>query len=431
MILSRTRRIGATVAAALAVALSVSACSSAAQPSAGDTFNVWWFDSPESAMGQAAQHALDEFKKAHPNVKVVFQQKSFEQMQQTGTMILNSDTAPDVMEFTKGSATAGLAAKSGLLEDLTEAAKKNGWNDVMSSSVAAVGHYDKRGVLGLGPLYGVPNYGEFVGVYYNKAAFAQQGLAIPKTMAEFQTAMDKFVAAGITPLSVAGAEYGANHLWYQLALTQADRAQVDDFQLFKGKVDFHDKAWTYAAQTMVDWQKKGYFSSDATGLKAADMLSNFTTGKNPMMVSGSWFDGQLSASKLDWGKFVFPGASLTEGSGGNIWVVPTKSKQKDYATEFIDLTLKEGAQTVLANAGAAAVAADPAKVTDEHAKASTEMFKSIADANGLAYYADWPAPGYYDFQVKSLQSLLTGEMSVTQFNDAIAKFYQDYAAQIG
>ena len=38
---------------------------------------------------------------------------------------------------------------------------------------------------------------------------------------------------------------------------------------------------------------------------------------------------------------------------------------------------------------------------------------------------------FYDFQVKSLQSLLTGTLSVAQFNDAIAKFYQDYAAQIG
>lgn len=430
MIFSRTRRIGAAVAA-LAVALTVTSCSSGAQPSAGDTFNVWWFDTPDSAMGQAAAHALDEFKKEHPNVKVVFEQKSFEQMQQTGTMILNSDTAPDVMEYTKGSATAGLAAKSGLLEDLTQTAKKRGWNQLMPSSVSAVGHYDDRGVLGLGPLYGVPNYGEFVGVYFNKDAFAKQGIEVPQTMAELEAAMDKFVAAGITPLSVAGAEYGANHLWYQLALTKADRTWVDDFQLFKGKVDFHDKAWTYAAQTMLDWQKKGYFSPDATGLKAADMLSNFTTGKNPMMVSGSWFDGQLAASTLDWGKFAFPGAKLTSGSGGNIWVVPSKSKQKEYAADFIDLTLKSAAQKVLANAGAVAVAADPADVTDPHAKASAEMFTSIADADGLAYYADWPAPGFYDFQVKSLQSLLTGEASVEQFNDAIGKFYQDYAAQIG
>jgi raffinose/stachyose/melibiose transport system substrate-binding protein len=420
-------------ALAFALALGLSACSSSGAPTEeNNTFTVWWFDTPDSAMGIASAHALEEFKKAHPDVQVVFEQKSFEQMQQTGTMVLNSDTAPDVMEFTKGSATAGLAAKSGLLVDLTETAAKRGWNDLMPPSVAAVGHYDERGVLGLGPLYGIPNYGEFVSVYYNKDLFDQHGVKVPATMAEFEAAMDAFVAAGVTPLSVAGAEYGANHLWYQLALTKADRPWVNNFQLFEGDVDFHDEAWTFAAQTMLDWQEKGYFSKDATGLKATDMLTEFTTGQNPMMVSGTWFDGQLSAATdLNWSKFSFPGADYISGSGGNIWVVPERSTQKELAEEFINFTLQPDAQMVLANAGAVAVAADPAQVTDPHAQESATMFAGIAESDGLAYYADWPAPGFYDFQVKSLQSLLTGTLSVAQFNDAIAKFYQDYAAQIG
>jgi raffinose/stachyose/melibiose transport system substrate-binding protein len=336
-----------------------------------------------------------------------------------------------VLEFTKGTATAGLAAKSGLLEDLSDVAKERGWNDLIAPSVAAVGQYDERGVMGLGPQYGIPNYGEFVGVYYNKDLFAQYGLTPPTTMAEFEKVMDAFVAAGMTPLSVAGAEYGANHLWYQLALSKADRSWVDDFQLFAGDVDFQDEAWTYAAKTMVDWRDKGYFSPDSTGLKANDMLTNFTTGVNPMMVSGSWFDGQLTAaSELKWGEFAFPDSQFTEGSGGNIWVIPTKSKQKDYAAEFIDLTLQASSQNVLANAGAVAVASDSEAVTDQHSKDASAMFATISENDGLAYYADWPAPGYYDFQVKNLQNLLTGAMSVTEFNDAIGKFYHDYAAQI-
>lgn len=428
---SSRSRLGLLGAAVLSIALTVSGCSPGGDANAGDTFTVWWFDTPESAMGKAAANALAEFEKAHPDVKVVFEQKSFEQMQQSGTMILNSDTAPDVLEFTKGTATAGLAAKSGLLEDLSDVAKERGWNDLVAPSVAAVGQYDERGVMGLGPQYGIPNYGEFVGVYYNMDLFAQHGLTPPTTMAEFEKVMDAFVAKGVTPLSVAGAEYGANHLWYQLALSKADRSWVDDFQLFAGDVDFQDEAWTYAAKTMVDWRDKGYFSPDSTGLKANDMLTNFTTGVNPMMVSGSWFDGQLTAaSELKWGEFAFPDSQFTEGSGGNIWVIPTKSKQKDYAAEFIDLTLQASSQNVLANAGAVAVGSDSEAVTDQHSKDAAAMFATISENDGLAYYADWPAPGYYDFQVKNLQNLLTGAMSVTEFNDAIGKFYHDYAAQI-
>lgn len=396
-----------------------------------DVFTVWWYDAPDSAMGTSAAHALDEFKKAHPDVKVVFEQKSFEQMQQSGTMVINSDSAPDLLEFPKGTATAGLAAKSGLLLDLTDVASERGWDKTIPESVMAVGKYDDRGVMGVGPTYGIPNYGEFVGVYYNKDMFAEYGIDVPSTMDEFEKAMDAFVAKGITPLAMAGAEYGANHLWYELALSKADRNWIDDFQSFSGTVDFHDEAWTHAAETMVDWQDRGYFSSDATSMKATDMLNAFTTGTNPMMVSGSWFDGQLTAaSDLNWGEFLFPGNTYTLGSGGNIWVVPANSKQQGLAYDFIDLTLQESTQNVLANAGGVAVASDLDAIEGEHAKEAAANFAAIADADGLGYYPDWPAPGYYDFQVKQLQQLLSGTASVTEFNDSIGKFYEDYAVQM-
>ncbi len=55
--------------------------------------------------------------------------------------------------------------------------------------------------------FGVPNYGEFVGVYYNEDAFAEAGLAIPTTYEEFVDVLDAFVAQGVTPLAEAGAEY--------------------------------------------------------------------------------------------------------------------------------------------------------------------------------------------------------------------------------
>ena len=50
-------------------------------------------------------------------VKVEFEKKSFEQIRQNAAQILNSDEAPDVMEYNKGNATAGLLASQGLLRD--------------------------------------------------------------------------------------------------------------------------------------------------------------------------------------------------------------------------------------------------------------------------------------------------------------------------
>ncbi|MHA7288857.1 ABC transporter substrate-binding protein [Arthrobacter sp. MDT3-24] len=426
------RRTTAAAALAISAALALSGCSGSGATDESKTLTVWWFEAPDSAMGVSFAQARKDFEAAHPGVTVKFEQKSFDQIQQSGTMILNSNSAPDVLEYAKGSATAGLAAKSGLLTDLTDVAAKNGWDKKIPASVAAVGHYDERGVLGNGPLYGVPAYGEFVGVYYNKDMFAKYGVKVPTTLAEFESAMDTFVANGVTPLTMSGAEYGANHLWYELALSQADRSWVDNFQLYKGPVDFHDKPWTSAAQTMVDWGKKGYFSKDSTGIKATDMLNAFTSGTSPMMVSGSWFDGQLKTGvkSFQWGQFQFPGNKLTAGSGGNIWVVPEKSKNKDLAYDFINRTLDTSNQNLMGNSGGLPVAADPAAITDPQSSAAVATFKSITESDGLAYYPDWPAPGYYDQQVKALQNLLTGAISVKDFNDAIAKPYQDYLSQL-
>ncbi len=72
---------------------------------------------------------------------------------------------------------------------------------------------------------------------------------MPTTLDEFTAAMDTFVAAGTTPLCMAGAEYPAGQLSYQLALTKADRSFVDDYQLYKNPVDFQADPLKYGAET--------------------------------------------------------------------------------------------------------------------------------------------------------------------------------------
>ena len=83
------------------------------------TLKLWHYEGPDSAMGVAWNEAIKEFEAKHPGVKVKFEEKGFEQIQQNAGMILNSDEAPDVMEYNKGNATAGLLSKQGLLTDLT------------------------------------------------------------------------------------------------------------------------------------------------------------------------------------------------------------------------------------------------------------------------------------------------------------------------
>lgn len=421
------RRITALTAAALSGALLLTSCGGSDGGGGGDgrTLRLWHYEGPDSAMGVAWNAAIEEFERTHPGVEVEFEEKGFEQIRKTAPMVLNSSDAPDLMEYNKGNATAGLLSKQGLLTDLTPEVTARGWDKKIGAGVRTTSQYDTDGVMGSGKWYGVPNYAEYTMVFYNKDLFAEHGIAEPTTLAELTAAMDEFVEAGITPLANAGAEYMAQQYLYQLALSKADRAWVNAYELYQGETDFHDASWTYGAQTFADWVEKGYISEKSTGTKSEDAGVSFIQGKAPMLFSGSWWYGRFKAeNQFDWGTFPWPGTDLTLGSGGNLWVVPEGAKNKELAYDFIDITMSEKIQNLLGDKGGVPVAADPAAITDPQAKKLIADFNTLSEKDGLAFYPDWPVPGFYDVLVSETQKLITGSSDPDAYLDAIGEAYE-------
>ncbi|WP_328507059.1 MULTISPECIES: ABC transporter substrate-binding protein [unclassified Streptomyces] len=421
------RRVTAVAAAALSGALLLTSCggSDSGGGGGGGTLRLWHYEGPDSAMGIAWNAAIEEFEKTHPGVEVEFEEKGFEQIRKTAPMVLNSSDAPDLMEYNKGNATAGLLSKQGLLTDLTAEVSARGWDKKLSAGVRTTSQYDAGGVMGSGKWYGVPNYAEYTMVFYNKDLFEKHGISEPTTLAELTAAMDEFVDAGITPLANAGAEYMAQQYLYQLALSKADRAWVDAYELYQGKADFHDAAWTYGAETFADWVDKGYISEKSTGTKSEDAGVSFIQGKAPILFSGSWWYGRFKAENtFDWGTFPWPDTNLTLGSGGNLWVVPKGAKNKELAYDFIDITMSEKIQNLLGDKGGVPVAADPAAITDPRAKELIADFNALSEKDGLAFYPDWPVPGFYDVLVSETQKLMTGSADPDAYLDAIGEAYE-------
>jgi raffinose/stachyose/melibiose transport system substrate-binding protein len=384
----------------------------AARAAEAKVLRVWHYEAADGAMGIAWAEAVKRFEASHPGVKVQLEIKGFEQIRQTAPMVLNSDEAPDVMEYNKGNATAGLLSTQGLLTDLTATAKARGWDKVLGPSLQTTCRYDDRGVMGSsGKWFGVTNYGEFVMVYFNKDLFAKHGVKVPGTLAELEAAMAAFKKAGVQPLAMGAAEYPAQHLFYELALTRANRAFVNAFELYQGKFSFSGPEFTFAAQKIQEWVQMGWLTKDSAGQKAEAMGLEFIGGKAPMMISGSWWYGRLvnEVKGFQWGIFTFPGGKLHPGSGGNLWVVPSKAKNKDLAYDFVELTLSKDVQDLLGNSGGVPVNADPARVTNAKAKELIEAFAQLNRTDGLAFYPDWPAAGFYDTLVGAVQDLVLGK----------------------
>lgn len=427
------RYIASVGALALALPLTLAACGGDSGGGGGDdstsgakTLTIWDYESDDSAMGQAWAKAIDIFKDEHPGVTVDVEAQTFEQIQKNAKIVLTGDDVPDVMEYNKGNATAGQLASQGLLTSLTDEAKDRGWDTLLPDSIQTTAKYDDKGLMGSGDWYGVPNYGEFVGVYFNQDMLDKYGIAVPTTFDEFEAALATFKANGITPLAEAGAEYPMGQLWYELLLHYGDRDLVNDYQLFDADVDFQSEAFTQATNKLDEWIKDGYIASDSAALTAEDMGVSFINGTYPMMVSGSWWFGRLASEvKFNWGQTLFPGNTLHPGSSGNIWVVPENADAKDLAYDFIDITLRPEVQNVLGQAGGLPVAGDTSAITDEKTKELTENFQSILTDDGLAYYPDWPVAGFYDVIVSQLQSLINQSKSPTEVLDGLSSAYQD------
>jgi raffinose/stachyose/melibiose transport system substrate-binding protein len=410
------------VAAAAAASLAVAAFGGAAH-AANKTFNVWWYEK-DTAMAATWADALKELGKKHKDVTIKFQLKTWDQIQKAGNSILASNQAPDLSEWNKGNATAGTASKAGLLTDLAPYAKKYGWTKLIPSSALLYGQYTD-GIMGSGKLYGVSSYGEYVSVFYNKDLFASKKLSIPKTQADLVAAMEAFKGSDVTPMQLGGNGYQIVHLAYALAVSQADQKWVNSFQLFKGAaVDpTTDKNWAYAAKTVVAWNKAGYFPKNVSGVTPDDAVAAFQQGKAAMIVGGSWLDQSMAekVTTFKYGKFLVPG-TLTVGSAGNLLVIPSKSKNKDLAAEFINMIVSKKYQNELGNKGGLPLLADAAAVKNAgYAITGTEFAKAVKN-NALAMYPDWPVPGYYEVMLAAGTKLLS-DGDTAAYAKTIGDFY--------
>lgn len=415
---------GAAIALATFTALALAGCSGGGNSTddVPQTLTVWWYETDDSALAQSWNNSLETFKKEHPDVTVKFELKTFEEMQQSGQKLLSSNEVPDVVEYNKGNATAGVAAEAGLLTDMTKEAAERGWD--LDNTAQDVGLYDK-GVMGSGQRYGVTNYGEFVTVWYNTELFAEHGVEVPATLPEFETALKTFTDNGVTPLALGSNDYFGSHLLYELALANMDETSWAAYQQFAEEPDW--AAWEKAADKVKDWTDKGYIAPESNDLTAQEAGDGFIGGDFPMMVSGSWWAGNLDILIAEGTvqQFLFPGNSLHPGSGGNLWVVPQKAKNKDLAYDFIDITLRPEAQNMLGRLGSVPVAGDPKQLEQGTAKIVVGQFNELvaSQEGGLAWYPDWPVAGLHEVQVAQMSELVRGTVTPEQAVENIKAAY--------
>lgn len=140
--------------------------------------------------------------------------------------------------------------------------------------------------------------------YYNEAVFAENGLEEPNNMDEFVATCQTLVDAGITPITTAG--WNSSACLISGIISAADPAAYK--ALTEGTVTWTDDSIRNALKYFDELKLMGAFAPDTTNKDDATAYAEFQNGSAAMLLTYSWFNGDMLADKLGFeaGYFSFP-----------------------------------------------------------------------------------------------------------------------------
>lgn len=402
------------------------------------TLTVW---DQEVRGGQAAQieELNKEFQAKYPNITLKRVSRSFDDLKTTLGLALSGNDAPDVFQANNGRPDMGKFVQAGQLLPLDRYADAYRWTDRYPESVRKYSSYSPDGkTFGTGNLYGLPQVGEVVGVYANKAVLAKADVSeVPTDWAGFEASLQKVKDAGEQPLVLGNLDkWPAIHVFgtVQAQTTPADQIRTLGFGQSGGSWTTAEN--TKAAQTLVDWVDKGYFSKDVNGLGYDPAWQQFSKGTGAYLIAGTWLQADLGKAMGDDVTFVLPPKAqqvpVATGGTGIPWAVSSKTKNPDAAAAYIDFITNKDAMGVLAKTENLPVA----DTADQKAPSAIGQdvftaFGTAVDDDSLVPYLDYATPTMSDTLGAALQDLLAKKATPEQFLETVQKDYGDFVAQNG
>jgi len=309
-----TRKIAVVLMAVLLLALSVGPAFTQ-----DDVVIRWWHISTQEDQKQYWQDLADDYMAANPGITIeitVLENAAFKEQLNVN---MQAGDPPDIFE-SWGGAVLWNFADNGLVRNIAPELEGE-WKDTFSAQ-AALNLFGRDGEY-----YGVPWTWGAVGMFYNKALFAEAGLdpeAPPATWAEFLTAVDALKAAGITPIALGEGEKWPGHFWWVYLAT---RLGGEDAFLaaYDRSGSFEDEPFVEAGAYLKDLIDMEPFQEGFLAATHPESQGVFGDGNAAMMLMGQWTPGaqaQYSADGEgigdDLGFFNFPAVEMGAGNPGDV-----------------------------------------------------------------------------------------------------------------
>jgi len=224
------------------------------------------------------QQIIPAFEKDHPDIKIVFSSYSPPEYNAVLNAKLDANSAGDLITCRPFDASLELFRK-GQLADLTDLAGMANFSDVAKSAWST----DDGAQT-----FCVPMASVIHGFIYNKEIFAELGLEIPRTEAEFFALLDKINEDGsYIPLAM-----GTKDLWdiatmgYQNIGPTYWKGEEGRKALIAGEQKLTDEPWVEPFRVIARWAS--YMGDGFEAQTYPDSQNLFTLGRAAIFPAGSW-----------------------------------------------------------------------------------------------------------------------------------------------
>jgi raffinose/stachyose/melibiose transport system substrate-binding protein len=392
-----------------------------------------WDQEVRGGQNEQMERLNAAFQQQYPNITIKRDSRSFDDLATTLRLALSGNDAPDVVQANNGRADMGAFVAAGELLPLGPWARAYGWDQRYSDSVSQYVSYSPDGkVFGEGEMYGLPQVGEVVGIYYNPAELQRLGVAVPTTWEQFEAALGAVKAAGVTPIALGNVEgWPALHVFgtVQDQLVPAD--QITDLAFGRKGASWTTPENTQAAQRVAEWARAGYFTEGVNGIDDNQAWQAFARGEAAFLIGGSWYAADLEAAMGHNVRFMPPPppaglpVSATGGTGLP-FAITSASDAPDAAAAYLDFITSSDAMQVLTETGNLPVVDTAAQTPPAGLSRDVfAAFAAVADGGRLLPYLDYATPTMGDTMGAALQDLLSGAQPPEA---VLSKVEADYAA---
>lgn len=377
-------------------------------------------------------------KQKYPHLNIVNTSMSLTEQNDKLPLAFGSTTsAPTVSQTNEGLENQGRLVKDGELLPLDAYNKIYHWSSKMGTLPLALNSWPPDGkIFGSGNIYGVPETGTVVGIFYNRPMLASVGGSPPTNWSMFTKDLALLAKAGKTPIAYAGGQptaYQPSHVLWMLINQNVPASQSLAFVTHKGANPSIDTPGdVQAATTFAQWTKDGYFPKGYQGLSDTDALNMFDAGKTGFFIEGNWYTSAVQQSLGSKAGFWAP--PVVTGGPGEGWSIPTHSSNPNAAAAIINEMLSPEVQAALLKNGDIPLVTPTAS---ELANASPMLrtaeaaWQSRVQTNTLVPYMDWAYPDFLNQVMAGIAQLQGGQISPSSLMSSLQSDYASYWSQQG